>query len=165
MAGESTPSPQGPNGASGSLPTLRRVVLQARAAGLGFLSWVVRGGQSLQKLLLSAPRLLSRLRFVGAVFAHGGDRLKRELPKTQLGKNTPVLLVLRVVQELGEDDATHMAASLSYYAILSLFPLLLGLSALVGLIADSPGRQQEVIDFVVDFLPGSEQFVQNRSKA
>ena len=84
-----------------------------------------------------------------------------DLRQTRLGRTGPVRLLLRVVQELGEDDATHMAASVSYYAVLSLFPLIMGLIAIVGLVADSPGRQEQVIDFVVDFLPGSEEFVRD----
>ena len=63
------------------------------------------------------------------------------------------------MQEMGEDDATHMAASVSYYAVLSLFPLLLALTAIVGWVAGSSSRQDELVEFVVDFLPGSEQFV------
>ncbi len=95
-----------------------------------------------------------------AVFAAWVTRFKRELAETRLGRSSPVRLVARVVQELGEDDATNMAASVSYYALLSLFPLLLGLSAIVGLVGESPSRQQGMVDFVVGSLPGSEQFVQ-----
>ena len=54
-----------------------------------------------------------------------------------------------------------MAASVSYYAVLSLFPLVLGLSAIVGMVAQSPERQDDVIDFIVDYLPGSESFVKD----
>ena len=60
---------------------------------------------------------------------------------------------------MGEDDATHMAASVSYYAVLSLFPLLLALTAIIGWVAGSESRQEELVDFVVDYLPGAEQFV------
>ena len=62
---------------------------------------------------------------------------------------------------MGEDDATHMAASVSYYAVLSLFPLVLALSAVIGWIAGSESRQDQLIDFIVDNLPGSEQFVRD----
>ena len=103
-------------------------------------------------------------RYMGAVSGERFAHFKRGLGETRLGGSFPMRLVTRVVQELGEDDATHMAASVSYYSILSLFPLLLGLSAIVGLAAESPSRQQEVVDFIVDFLPGSEQFVQDSIK-
>jgi membrane protein len=87
------------------------------------------------------------------------ERLKRDLSATRLGKTTPVRLATAVAQEMGDDDATHMAASVSYYAILSLFPLVLGLSAIVGVVANSPERQEEVIEFIIEYLPGSEAFV------
>jgi len=106
-------------------------------------------------------KIIARLRYTTAAFSQGLDRLRRELAKTRLGASSPVQLMVRVVRELGEDDATHMAASVSYYAILSLFPLILGLSAIIGLAAESPTRQQELVDFVVSYLPGSEQFVQD----
>ena len=91
--------------------------------------------------------------------ARGWTRLKVNLSSTKLGRTMPVRLAVRVVQELGDDDATHMAASVSYYAILSLFPLVLGLSAIIGMVANSPERQAQVIEFIVDYLPGSEAFV------
>ncbi len=99
------------------------------------------------------------MRFAGAAVGRGAERLNHDLSNTRLGGSAPVRLVVRVVQELGEDDATHMAASVSYYAVLSLFPLVLGLSAIVGMVAHSPARQEDVIKFIVEYLPGSEAFV------
>ena len=62
---------------------------------------------------------------------------------------------------MGEDDATHMAASVSYYAVLSLFPLVLALTAIIGWVAGSESRQDQLIEFTVDNLPGSEQFIRD----
>ena len=62
---------------------------------------------------------------------------------------------------MGEDDATHMAASVSYYAVLSLFPLVLALTVIIGWVAGSEARQDQLIDFTVDNLPGSEQFIRD----
>ena len=104
-------------------------------------------------------RMVHRAQLAGQVFVEGLDRLKVNLGSTKLGRTMPVRLAVRVVQELGDDDATHMAASVSYYAILSLFPLVLGLSAIIGMVANSPERQAQVIEFIVDYLPGSEAFV------
>ena len=106
-------------------------------------------------------RTINRFRVAGAAIGHGADRLKRDLANTRLGASAPVRLVVRVIQELSDDDATHMAASVSYYAVLSLFPLVLGLSAIVGMVAQSPERQEDVIEFIVDYLPGSEAFVRD----
>ena len=54
-----------------------------------------------------------------------------------------------------------MAAGVSYYAVLSLFPLVLALSAIIGWIAGPESRQDQLVDFIVDNLPGSEQFVRD----
>ncbi len=104
---------------------------------------------------------MNRIRVAGAALSHGAERLKDGLADTRIGRSGPVRLVTRVIQELNDDDATHMAASVSYYAVLSLFPLVLGLSAIVGMVAQSPERQEDVIEFIVDYLPGSEAFVKD----
>ena len=62
---------------------------------------------------------------------------------------------------MGTDDATHLAAGVAYYAVFSLFPLLLGLLFIVGLVVTSEGVQQDFVGFVTDNLPGSEQFVED----
>ena len=103
----------------------------------------------------------TRFRDAGAAFGHGAERLKDGLAETRIGRSAPVRLVTRVIQELNDDDATHMAASVSYYAVLSLFPLVLGLSAIVGMVAQSPERQEEVVEFILEYLPGSEAFVRD----
>ncbi len=54
-----------------------------------------------------------------------------------------------------------MAASVSYYTVLSLFPLILALTAITGWVVGSQIRQDELVEYVVGNLPGSEQFVQD----
>ncbi len=104
-------------------------------------------------------RMVQRIQLMAEIFGLGLAKLKRELGVTRLGRTFVARLTVRVVQELGDDDATHMAASVSYYAVLSLFPLILGLSTIIGTVANSPGRQDQVIEFIVNYLPGSEAFV------
>ena len=106
-------------------------------------------------------RLVQRVQLIAEIFGLGMDKLKRQLGATRLGRTTVARLTVRVVQELGDDDATHMAASVSYYAVLSLFPLVLGLSTIIGTVANSPDRQDQVIEFIVAYLPGSESFVRD----
>lgn len=79
----------------------------------------------------------------------------------RLGRAWPLVLAVRVFRRLGEHDAPHMAASVSYYAVISLFPLVLALSAIMGWVAGPESRQDELVDFFVDHLPGSEQFVRD----
>ncbi len=104
-------------------------------------------------------RVKSRLLHAFHVFGQGGHQLRSAIAETRLGRSIPARLVVRVIQEMGEDDASHMAASVSFYAVLSIFPLVLALMAIVGWVAGSQSRQDELVEFVVGNLPGSEQFV------
>ncbi len=89
------------------------------------------------------------------------ERIKVWLARSPFARNRLVILMWRVFQEMGDDDATHLAAGVAYYAIFSLFPLLLGLLFIVGLVVTSEGVQQNFVGFVTDNLPGSEQFVED----
>lgn len=74
----------------------------------------------------------------------------------------PVLrLVIRTARELSADDATHMAASVSYYAMLSLFPLILALIALFSLFLDAGTVQGSVGEFMHSYLPGGDAFLED----
>jgi len=86
------------------------------------------------------------------------DRLQRI--KERLLKIFVVQLLVRTVKELGADDASHMAAGIAYYAILSLFPLLLGLIAIFGLFLPSETVQAELFDFFERNLPGATDMLQ-----
>lgn len=64
-------------------------------------------------------------------------------------------LVYRTAREMSDDDATHMAAGLAYYAVLSLFPLSIGLISLLGMILESETAKTEIVGFLESYLPGS----------
>ncbi len=68
-------------------------------------------------------------------------------------------LVYRTAQEMSADDATHMAAGVAYYAMLSLFPLSVGLISLLGLILDSQALEGEFITFFQAYIPGSKELL------
>ena len=89
------------------------------------------------------------------------ERIRAWLARSRFTRNRPVILMWRVIQEMAADDATHLAAGVAYYAIFSLFPLLLGLLFLVGLVGTSEEVKQDFVGFVTDNLPGSEQFVED----
>jgi membrane protein len=59
------------------------------------------------------------------------------------------------------DDATYLAAAIAYYAIFSLFPLLLGFLAIIGLVLDSQSLQQSFLDFASQNLPGTAGLVRD----
>ena len=77
-------------------------------------------------------------------------RLARRLDKIPLCH-----LVYRTAREMSDDDATHMAAGLAYYAVLSLFPLSIGLISLLGMILESEAAKTEIVGFLESYLPGS----------
>ena len=72
---------------------------------------------------------------------------------------TAVELARRTWRELGDDYAVDLAASISYYAILSLFPLAIGLVSLFSLILEADAAETEVFRFFQTHLPGSESIL------
>ncbi len=84
----------------------------------------------------------------------------RVRPVTErIGRYFVIALLLRTMHELSDDDGTHMAASVAYYALFSMFPLLLGLIALLSLFLESQDVQSRLTDFTTDYLPGSEDLI------
>jgi len=66
-----------------------------------------------------------------------------------------VQLISRTAEGSGNHDATQRAAGVAYYAILSIFPLLLGLIALFGFFLPSVNLQDELLKFVGNNIPGA----------
>ncbi|MCH9011259.1 MAG: YihY/virulence factor BrkB family protein [Chloroflexi bacterium] len=64
---------------------------------------------------------------------------------------------------MSEDDATHMAAGVSYYALFSIFPLLLGIISLTSFalsaFVEADKIRPGLTAFATSYLPGSEQLV------
>ncbi len=70
------------------------------------------------------------------------------------------LHVLRnTVRGFGEDNAAEMAAALTYFAVFSLFPLLLLMVAVGSLAFDSAAAQAYVVSILVNVLPQGETAV------
>ena len=74
--------------------------------------------------------------------------------KDRLLKIPAAQLISRTAEELANIDSAHKAAGVSYYAILSIFPLLLGLIAVFGFFLPSVNLQNELLSFVGNNLPG-----------
>lgn len=72
-----------------------------------------------------------------------------------------VQLVFGVAKGLGDHLAADMAASIAYYAILSIFPLLLGIIAILGLFLPQETVQEEIFAFFATYLPESIGFIEN----
>jgi membrane protein len=71
---------------------------------------------------------------------------------TQLPKRSWWAVLKRTVKEFGDDNLTDWAAALTYYAVLSLFPGLLLLTALLGLLG--PDATKSIVDSLDALGPG-----------
>ena len=82
-------------------------------------------------------------------------RRRLRLAQDRVGGYFLAQLVVRTVQELKDDDASHMAAGVAYYSLFSLFPLLLGLTTIMSFFVESEEVRTDLTDFVAEYLPGS----------
>ena len=86
-------------------------------------------------------------------------RIRGRLLLIPLVSSGPPVLAWRVCVSMVRDDAAHQAAGVAYYALFSLFPLLLGFLSIMGMVLHSPELQRDFIVFVTNNLPGLEEFV------
>lgn len=63
------------------------------------------------------------------------------------------------VNEFLADNCPHLAAGISYYLLLSLFPLVLAAISITGFIVREPGSADSVVNAVTSFIPVSTDFV------
>ncbi len=66
-----------------------------------------------------------------------------------------VQLIYLSAAALENHDAGHIAAGVAYYALLSMFPLLLGLIALFGVFLLSANTQNQLLEYVSSNIPGA----------
>ena len=57
------------------------------------------------------------------------------------------------LREFGDDHATDLAAALTYYGVLAVFPALLAFVSLVGIFGDPEDTTDAVLDLLVGFVP------------
>lgn len=76
-----------------------------------------------------------------------------------------IRLIVRTFQEMSADDATHMAAGVAYYVLFSLFPLILGLIAILSFFLEDTSAQIQLTNWIISFLPGSEQLIGSNIEA
>ena len=72
-----------------------------------------------------------------------------------------VKLLVRTTKEFIADDATHMAAAISYYALLSMFPMIIGLIAILSFFWQDTEAQKLIINWMSGFLPGATDFIED----
>jgi membrane protein len=64
-------------------------------------------------------------------------------------------VLVRTVREFREDNCTDWAAALTYYGILALFPAVIALVSLIGLVGDPQTTTQHLLDIVGKLGPSS----------
>jgi membrane protein len=89
-----------------------------------------------------------------------GNQIKQIQARFQRTKGRwlkiPLLqLIANTAEGSGQHDAAQRAAGVAYYAILSVFPLLLGMIAIFGFVLPSGNLQEELLKFVGNNLPGA----------
>jgi membrane protein len=71
------------------------------------------------------------------------------------GEHSWLATLKRTVTEFQDDNLTDWAAALTYYGLLSLFPMLIALVSIIGLFADPQSTTQTVTDIVTRIGPES----------
>jgi membrane protein len=79
--------------------------------------------------------------------AHPDDPIKPDSP-SDLTKPSWRYVLRKTIREFSEDDCTDLAAALTYYAVLALFPAAIAILSLVGLV----GQGQQTVDTLLQIL-------------
>jgi membrane protein len=88
--------------------------------------------------------------------AKGMDAPRRDYRPVGADKGTGLLATLkRTVTEFSEDNLTIWGAALTYYGLLSLFPALIALVAILGLVGDPATTTSKVTEIVTNIGPQS----------
>ena len=71
------------------------------------------------------------------------------------GRDEWIAVAKAIYSRFGEVQLTDRAAALTYYGILSLFPALLVVVALIALLGQYPETYQSIVDTLRDAAPGA----------
>lgn len=82
------------------------------------------------------------------------DPRKPESP-TDLTTPSKLYVLRKTVREFQHDQCTDLAAALTYYAVLSLFPAMLVVVSLLGVVGQGRRTTDAVLDIAGDLAPGS----------
>ena len=82
-------------------------------------------------------------------------KISLQKTKSRLLKIPIVKVIASTIQESANHDAGQRAAGVAYYAIISIFPLLLGLIAVFGFFLPSINLQNALLNFVGNNIPGA----------
>lgn len=74
---------------------------------------------------------------------------------TDLSKRSWIATIKRAFKEFQKDNATDWAAALTYYSVLSVFPGIIVLFSLLGVLGQYPETTNALLDIVADLGPAS----------
>ncbi|MHA7276693.1 YihY/virulence factor BrkB family protein [Arthrobacter sp. HLT1-21] len=83
---------------------------------------------------------------------HPDDDRKADSP-TELKKPAWGYVLKRTVREFGKDQCTDLAAALTYYAVLAIFPALLALVSMLGVFGQAEATTATVLDVLEGVAP------------
>ena len=84
------------------------------------------------------------------------EQVRRDYrPKGTYAEPTRFGVLRRTATEFSEDNLTDWAAALTYYGVLALFPALIALVSIVGLLADPQSTAKTITDIVTQIGPSS----------
>ena len=95
-------------------------------------------------------------------------------PRGEAAKSSTIATLKRTLTEFSEDNMTIWAAALTYFGLLSLFPALIAMVSIVGLVGDPEATTKTLTDIVSSLGPSTaadtfagpiEQITSNRSSA
>lgn len=84
---------------------------------------------------------------------HPEDPRKPDGP-TDLHKRSWFYVLRKTLREFGADQCIDIAASLTYYAVLALFPALIAIFSLLGVFGQGPAATDAILDIVDEVAPG-----------
>ncbi len=82
------------------------------------------------------------------------DPRKPDSPTDLTGRSLRYVL-RQTVREFSDDQCTHLAAALTYYAVLSIFPALVVVVSLLGVFGQGQRTSDTILQLVEDVVPGS----------
>jgi membrane protein len=91
-------------------------------------------------------------RTAGKKGAEPEDGRKPDDP-TDLTKPTWKYTLRKTLREFGKDQCTDLAAALTYYAVLSIFPALIALVSILSLVGQAQATTDAITDMASDFVP------------
>jgi membrane protein len=97
---------------------------------------------------------------VATVHPHRSSRLRRTTLRVRAEVKLTALAIWRGVIGVYQSDDLTFAASIAYYALLSLFPFLLLLLATIAGVTSSDSDRAAVLGFVLNYFPRQLDFVQ-----